>query len=192
MHRLALLAPRDHADSPQRLFHRGVRFHRDELGRHQAARRVRIEAAQLLCLAPRLVGHLVDDLFGALLVQLLEHVRPLVRIHLRDECGRLLRRHRLKHLGAELLVEILEHLGRAILRQGRQEHRHQVERHRLGDVGEIGGVQLLGLRRDLRRRFLEQRDDVGSEESADRTLLGLPLYGMSWPVSGHGDGRTQD
>ena len=120
---------------------------------------------------PRRRRHLLDDLFGALLVELLEHVGALVRVHLRDERRGLLGGHRLQHLGAQLLVEVLEHVRRALLGQRREEHRHPIERHRLGDVREIGRMHLLGLRRDLRRSFLEQREDVGREQSADRTTL---------------------
>ena len=152
-----------------------VAVDRDELRRHQAAGGIRIVPAELLRLLPRLRRHLLDDLFRVLLVELLEDVGALVRIHLGDERRRLLRGHRLEHLGAQLLVQVLEHLRRALLRQRREEHGHLLERHRLGDVGEIRGVHLLGLGRDQRRRLLEQREDVGSEQSAERTLLGIVL-----------------
>ena len=171
MHRLTLLAPRDHSDAAQGLVHRRRRLYRDVLGGHQTTRGVRVEPAELFRLLPRRRRHLLDDLFGALLVELLEHVRALVRVHLRDEGRGLLGGHRLQDFGAQLLVEVLEHLRRPLLGQRREKHRHPIERHRLGDVREIGRMHLLGLRRDLRRSLLEKRENVGSEQSADRTTL---------------------
>ena len=89
--RLALSAARDDANLAQRFFHRRARGLGDELRRHQTAGRVRIEQSQRLCLAPRLLRHLLDDLVGVLLVELLEDVGPLVRRHRAHERGRLSR-----------------------------------------------------------------------------------------------------
>ena len=41
----------------------------------------------------------------------------------------------------------------------------------MGDVGEISGVQLLGFRSYRVGFLLEQLDDVGREQSADRRLV---------------------
>ena len=110
-----------------------------------------------------------------LLVDLLERVGAVVRRHLRDELGGLTRSDALEELGPHLLVQVLEHVRGARRPERGEEFLQLLAVERVGDVGEVGGVDLFRLHRDVRRRFREQRDDVGRQERRDRPVLWVSL-----------------
>src|SRR6185437_12160780 len=81
----------------------------------------------------------------------------------------------LEEFGAQLLVEVFEHVGGARRPERGQECLELIVLEQLGDVREVRWVDLLGLRGDRGRRFIEQRDDVGREQRRDRTVLWISL-----------------
>ena len=130
---------------------------------------------QLLGVAPCLVRELLEDLLDVLLVQLDQRVGAIVRRHLRHELRRFARRHRFDQLGPPLLLEILEDFSAALRAERHEERVQLLAIEELCDVREIRRMDLFGLDADVRRRILEQRDDVRREQSRDRTILWIPL-----------------
>ena len=163
------------ADLRQGLVRRQRLIDGDELRRHQPAGGVRIEREQRLGRAPLVLRHLVEDALGVLLVQLLEHVGALVRRHLADEFGRVLGAHRLEHFGPQLLLQVLKDFCGALGAQCAEQRRDAVARQRLDDVGEVGRMEVRRFAGDVRRGFVEQRQDVGGEEGPDRMLVRVPV-----------------
>ena len=129
-----------------------------------------------------------------LLVDLLERVGAVVRRHLRDELGGLTRSDALEELGPHLLVHVLEHVRGTRRPERGEEFLELVAVERVRDVGEVGGVDLLRLHGDVRRRFRQQRDDVGRQERRDRPVLWVSLrwrHGHSplWVLVAFGGGN---
>src|SRR5262249_51107547 len=147
-----------------------------------------------LGLLSRFLRDLREDFLDVLLVDLLERVGAVVRRHLRDELGGLARSDALEELGPRLLVHVLEHVRGARRSERREELLQLLAVERVGYVGEIRGMDLFRLRRDVGRRLLEQRDDVRGEESGDRPVLWVSLrwrHGHSplWVLTGFGGGN---
>ena len=137
---------------------------------------------ELLGLAPRLGRDLGEDLLDAVFVDLLEGVGAIVRRHLRDELGGLARRDRLEELGSQLLVEILENVRGASGTEGGEERLQLPGLEQLCDSGEVGRVHFFRLDRDIGRRLIEQRDDIGREQGRDRAVLRISLRWSHWAL----------
>ena len=116
---------------------------RDVVGVHQAAGRVVLEVEQFLDLGLRRRLHLVEDLLGGLVFELVEHVGGLVGRHLLDDVGGLLRLERLEDAHLHVGIDLRQRLPRHLFVDGLEDRAALVGPEVLDDVGDVGRVQRL-------------------------------------------------
>ncbi len=115
VHRLALLAPRDHAHAPQRLLHRRGRRRprrtRSSSGRRRCPDRTGGAASVSRRASAGISSTISSACSSSSSSRTSARSSGSSRVTSAAACSR---GHRLEHLGAQLLVEVLEHLRRAI------------------------------------------------------------------------------
>jgi hypothetical protein len=192
---LGVALPADAADLVDGLPGLRVRREGHEVRRHQAAGDVLVVATEL----PHLLGGLRleplevrDQARGEVLVDVLERVQAVVRVHLAEELGRLREGEAPEDLLLAIRRQPLEDVRSELVRERLDELRRQREIQVDDDLGDVLRMELLQRAVELLRRGLQHDLEVGAEEGGethDDATLQRTSLGASAPMVEGGDGQ---